>query len=197
METLKKRQKIFKAALELITEHGFHGAPVTAIAERAGVGVGTVYRYFANKDMLIAELYQELRNKIHAELLAGYDMKKPLRERFLYLNTTLLRYFITNPLEFSYLEQYHNSPYGFVIHWEQLMKNKRERGPYHLFFEEARMQQVVRDIPLVVFFALTFGPILLMARYHTFGFASLDELLLTRVADACWNSISTGSQVIQ
>jgi len=193
MATLKKRQKIFKAALELITEHGFHGAPMTAITERAGVGAGTVYRYFANKDILIAELYQELRNKIHAELLAGYDVRKPLRERFFYLNTTLLRYFITNSLEFRYLEQYHNSPYGFAIRWERIMKDKRERGPYHLFFEEARMQQVVRDIPLVVFFALTLGTILLVARYHTFGFVSLDELLLTQVADACWDSISAVS----
>jgi len=55
------------------------------------------------------------------------------------------------------------------------------------------MQQVVRDIPLVVFFALTLGTILLVARYHTFGFVSLDELLLTQVADACWDSISAVS----
>jgi len=37
------------AALELIAEHGFHGVPAASIADQAGVGVGTIYRYFENK----------------------------------------------------------------------------------------------------------------------------------------------------
>ena len=57
MAKTDKREDILRAALELIAEHGFHGAPMAMIAERAGVGAGTIYRYFENKDVLIAELY--------------------------------------------------------------------------------------------------------------------------------------------
>jgi AcrR family transcriptional regulator len=39
-----KREDIVWAAMELIAEHGFHGAPMAMIAERAGVGAGTIYR---------------------------------------------------------------------------------------------------------------------------------------------------------
>ncbi len=41
-----KRDEIVQAALELIAEHGFHGAPMAMIAERAGVGAGTIYLLF-------------------------------------------------------------------------------------------------------------------------------------------------------
>ncbi|HQM90514.1 MAG TPA: helix-turn-helix domain-containing protein, partial [Syntrophales bacterium] len=54
MKNSDKRDEILRAALELIAEHGFHGAPMAMVAERAGVGAGTIYRYFEGKDALIA-----------------------------------------------------------------------------------------------------------------------------------------------
>ena len=189
MAISEKRQEILKAALELITKHGFHGAPIAAIAERAGVGAGTIYRYFANKDILITELFQELHDKICAQLLEGYDVAKPFRERFLHLSTTLLRYFITHPQEFRYLEQYHNSPYGVAFRRDRILGSGGERAPYRLLFEEGVAQQVVRDLPLVVLFALNFGPLLAVARDHILGFVELDESLLVRTVEACWDAI--------
>lgn len=50
-----KRRQIAGAALEVFTEAGFEAAPVRQIAQRAGVGKGTVYEYFESKDALIAE----------------------------------------------------------------------------------------------------------------------------------------------
>jgi AcrR family transcriptional regulator len=184
-----KRQQILKAALELITECGFHGAPIAAIAERAGVGAGTIYRYFATKDILITELFQELHDKICAEILTGYDEEQSFRERYLHLSTALLRYFITHPQEFRYLEQYHNSPFGVAFRRDRILGSGGERAPYRLLFEEGIERQVLRDLPLVVLFALTFGPLLSVARDHTLGFLVLDERLLVQTVEACWESI--------
>src|SRR5690349_14619395 len=106
-----KRDEIVRAALELIAEHGFHGAPMALVAEQAGVGAGTIYRYFENKDVLIKELYREIEAKMYPLILDGYAGEAPFRARFLHLGTALLRYFIEHPLHFRYLEQFHNSPY--------------------------------------------------------------------------------------
>jgi len=57
MKNSDKRAEIIRAALELIAEHGFHGAPMAMIAEKAGVAAGTIYRYFESKDVLITELH--------------------------------------------------------------------------------------------------------------------------------------------
>lgn len=45
--------ELAQAALELCAERGVHATRVADVAERAGVTVGTVYRYFRDKDALI------------------------------------------------------------------------------------------------------------------------------------------------
>ena len=54
-DALRNRQRILDAAREAFTEHG-EDAQMDDIARRAGVGVGTLYRHFTTKDLLIGEL---------------------------------------------------------------------------------------------------------------------------------------------
>ena len=184
-----KREEIVRAALELIAEQGFHGAPMAMIAERAGVGAGTIYRYFENKDVLIAELFREVEVKIHDVLLEGYSTEKPIRERFLHLGTALLTYYIANPLEFRYLEQFYNSPFGVAHRRSKLLGSKEGCYFFRELFEEAVSQQVMKDLPLVLLFDLSFGPLFAAARDHILGFVALDDLLIARTIEACWDGV--------
>ena len=61
-----KRGAILEAALSLFVERGFHGTAVPALADRAGVGAGTIYRYFKNKEGLVNELYREWKSALIA-----------------------------------------------------------------------------------------------------------------------------------
>jgi AcrR family transcriptional regulator len=54
----RNRQRILGAARELFAERGL-GVTLNDIAHHAGVGVGTVYRRFPDKDVLIDTLFQE------------------------------------------------------------------------------------------------------------------------------------------
>ena len=189
MSKSDKRDEIVRAALELIAEHGFHGAPMALIADRAGVGAGTIYRYFENKDVLITDLYRELEERIYPVITEGYSEVKAFRERFLHLGTALLRYFINNPLDFRYLEQFHNSPYGVEFRRDRLLGEMEDRFVYRELFDEGIAQQVLKDVPVPIFFALTFGPLLAVARDHILGFISLDEALIARTIEACWDAV--------
>jgi AcrR family transcriptional regulator len=70
------RERILDAALNVFSEKGFHQATVDEIAERAGLGKGTLYRYFANKETLFNELVrfrlEELEQQANA-VLDGQD----------------------------------------------------------------------------------------------------------------------------
>jgi AcrR family transcriptional regulator len=184
-----KRDEVVRAALELIAELGFHGAPMAMIAERAGVGAGTIYRYFENKDVLINELYREVEGNVHAVIMDGYPTTKPIRERFLHLGTAVLRYCIANPLEFRYLEQFHNSPFGVAHRRDKLLGNKEGCDVFCELFDEGVTQQVMKDLPLVVLFALAFGPLLAVVRDHILGFVALDDGLIVRTVEACWDGV--------
>jgi AcrR family transcriptional regulator len=184
-----KREEIVCAALELIAENGFHGAPMAIIAERAHVGAGTIYRYFENKDVMITELYQGVENRLYPVILEKYSVDKPIRERFIHLGTTLLRYFIENPIDFRYLEQFHNSPYGVAYRRDKILGKAEGRDVFMQLFEAGISQQVIKALPLVILFALAFGPLLAVARDHILGFVGLDEVLINRTIEACWDGI--------
>jgi len=55
---LATRQRLLAAARELIEEGGYASASVAAIADRAGVASGTVYRHFASKADLFLEVFR-------------------------------------------------------------------------------------------------------------------------------------------
>lgn len=185
-----KRQEIFRAAPELVAAQGFHGAPMSMIAQKAGVAAGTIYCYFENKDVLITELFRDLEERACSVIMEGYVPEQTIRDRFLHLGRALLRYFIANPLDFRYLEQFLNSPYGAVFRRDRIMGNRESRDVFRELFEDGVSKQALKDIPLVVLFALTFGPLLALARDHILGFIELDEHLIQLTVEACWNSVS-------
>jgi TetR/AcrR family transcriptional regulator, repressor of fatR-cypB operon len=184
-----KRTEIVRAALELIAENGFHGAPMAMIAEKARVGAGTIYRYFENKEVLINELYRELEERIYSNVMNGYSPEKPVRERFLHLGTAILRYCISNPLDFRYLEQFHNSPYGVEFRRDKVLGKNGNKDIYRELFEEGIVRKAVKDLPLVILFALAFGPLITVARDHILGFVILDETLIGQTIAACWDGV--------
>ncbi|MFD6298771.1 TetR/AcrR family transcriptional regulator [Streptomyces sp. NPDC060235] len=55
-DALDNRQRILVVAREALAEAG--GTSLTAIARRAGVGIGTLYRHFPTREALIVELYR-------------------------------------------------------------------------------------------------------------------------------------------
>lgn len=189
MKTSDKRSDIMQAALGLIAEQGFHGAPMAEIAERAGVAAGTIYRYFENKDVLITELHRELEDKIMVDLQEDYPSGSPLRERFLCLNQRLLRYFIEHPLHFRYMEQYFNSPFGITMHRDKLLGKSGNPDLLREIFEEGISRQILKDFPVVILFSLAFGPMIILMRDHILGFITLDDPLIRQITEACWDAI--------
>jgi AcrR family transcriptional regulator len=189
MKNSDKRKEIMLAALELIAEHGFHGAPMSMIADRAGVGAGTIYRYFESKDVLITDLYRELEEKLLAYLKEGYSAEDPIRDRFLHVGVALLRYFISNPLYFRYMEQYMNSPFGIALKRERLMNQQDEDDLLKNLLEEGASRKDLKGLPFFILFALTLGPLIVLMRDNALGLISVDDTQIMEVVEACWDGV--------
>lgn len=179
-----KRDILLRSALELFAENGFHGTPISQIAAKAGVGVGTIYRYFSGKDELIQELFQELFVKISAQVNQGIDNELPLRERFIVLFTRVLNYFIHEPRQFRFMEQYHYSPF-FQRQTEDLNEHERIRQ----LLLTARSAGIFKDLPLPVMESIAFGPIVALAKEHLTGRFQVDERIINETVLSCWDAL--------
>src|SRR3954465_3104832 len=66
------RERILRAAHELVASGGFGAASVAAVAARAGVATGSVYRHFSSKADLFAEVFRRAaQHEVDAVAQAG------------------------------------------------------------------------------------------------------------------------------
>lgn len=71
------RDRLIEAAHEVLRERGI-GAEMKEIAERAGVGIGTIYRNFPTKDDLIVAIVEQMVASIEATLQRALAEPDPI-----------------------------------------------------------------------------------------------------------------------
>lgn len=64
-----RRERVIKAVMELATEGGYDAVQMRDVAARAHVALGTIYRYFASKDHLLAATLVEFSHDIQGRLV--------------------------------------------------------------------------------------------------------------------------------
>jgi AcrR family transcriptional regulator len=69
---------ILEAAEEVASQRGIEATSTAAIAERAGVAVGTLYNYFPDRDALIAALFKYRRDELVPRIVAAAAETKHL-----------------------------------------------------------------------------------------------------------------------
>ena len=106
-----KRDRILDAALSLFAEFTFAGTAMPMVADRAGVGAGTIYRYFASKEELVNELYREWKTTMAREVMAEARPGQAPRDEFGALWRGLARFAGLHPDAYRFLEGHHHRAY--------------------------------------------------------------------------------------
>lgn len=78
-----KREQIMKAAERLFTDRRFHEITLDAVARAAGVGKGTIYLYFADKDDLFFQVATSGFTELCEIVERGAPAGMPFREGLL------------------------------------------------------------------------------------------------------------------
>jgi TetR/AcrR family transcriptional repressor of multidrug resistance operon len=179
-----KKRAIFESTLELIKDHGFHGAPMSLVAKNAGVAAGTIYHYFESKEKLICELYTYNRNRV-VELVnevIGLDIS--YKEKFFKIWTMLYDFYIHQPNVLIFFEQFLNSPYNadkFPNHFEGVLFN---------FFAEGIKSRRIKSVKPEIALVLILGSINSTAKLSLFGKIPLKQTDLKHIVQILWDGIS-------
>jgi AcrR family transcriptional regulator len=183
-----KRTDILNAALYLFSENGFHGTPMTLLAKKANVGMGTIYRYFKNKEEVINALYKELKGQINRAIRENLSSKEtPVREQFITIFKSLLEFYIQHPQKFKFIEQYSYSP--FITRSTKEAVSTVCIEPLTSFFEYGIKRQVIKDLPIELIFAMANGPVICLAKMHLAGEIHLDEKMIYSAIETSWDAL--------
>jgi AcrR family transcriptional regulator len=106
-----KRDAILDAALELFSERTFASTPMPELARRAGVGAGTIYRYFDSKDALVNALFQRWKTEMTEVVSGNIPPGLTPREQFRQWWRGLGKFATEHPAAFLFLETHHHAAY--------------------------------------------------------------------------------------
>jgi AcrR family transcriptional regulator len=134
------KERILEAALEIFSQKGFHPATTDEIAERAGVGKGTLYRYFETKDKLFAELVRLRLEELEiraGSVMDGHDdvltmISKYIRVYFEFFdgNQRLFRLIVQEQLELGEhsVEEYFRKVMRAIPHLKRKVYEGTQQG---------------------------------------------------------------------
>ena len=154
-ERIARRGEILVAALDLFSEKGYHNVSMHEIAQKAEFAIGTLYKFFENKETLYKSLVLEQVEKFHNALVQaiegpGDEIEKlrnyvKAKSEVFTANVKMIRFYFSETrgasfnikagLDSEIREQYSNFLGMLASVFASGMKKKRFKkisDPYHL-----------------------------------------------------------------
>jgi len=185
-QSTDKREAIMQAALELFAERGFHGTAVPQVAERAGVGAGTIYRYFENKEALVNSLYQRWKLRMGEALTECIVPGQPARQQFHVVWRRLARFAEEDGTALRFMELHHHGPY---IDDESRRCELLVHGAAKAFFEQTEREQITKNVSADLLVAIVYGAFSGLIKSAWSGHLELDEQTLDASERCVWEAI--------
>jgi TetR/AcrR family transcriptional regulator, repressor of fatR-cypB operon len=181
-----KREAILQAMLELVAERGFHDAPMSLVAKRAGASAGIIYHYFPSKDDLIRALYLGVKANLGPFLAEGHISGIPVDQLFRRVWMNAYRFYRTHQQEMKFLDQYESSPYCMPS--SEVEAGLRQDPNFVLLadiFSPRSAGGLLKDLPVEALWELSVGVAARLAKRAT----RLEPEVLEQIAAACWEAV--------
>ncbi len=130
----KTRSLIIKAATEVFLEKGYKDTTFKEISSKAGVGYGTIYLYFKNKEDLLAEIVNDIMGRIRSKIYIQYapGQVKDVKE-------------IVYSQVYGILTLVEENKAPLKILWNALAHSEKLRNHWNNIFDQF-VQRVIEDI---------------------------------------------------
>ncbi|EKF72909.1 AcrR family transcriptional regulator [Alcanivorax hongdengensis A-11-3] len=183
-----KHERIIQAALRVFAEHGLHGTAVPPIAAEAGVGVGTLYRYFDGKEALINAVFRDTKQRLQEHLLDGLDLMHPTRPLFNTLWARLTTFARQQPEAFQFLEMQDHHSYLNAESRSQEQALLIPLGMMVIIGQRTGLlsERMKPDLAIALFWGAFVG----VFKAERLGYLTLTDDDLERARDACWLAIA-------
>lgn len=173
---------IRRAFRDLVSERGFHGASMGAVAKRADVATGTAYVHYASKDELVYATYLEVKADLAAAVFEGFDDSADPFDRWTHMLKKAYEFLADEPERARFLTQLEESPYYEEAH----ARLEAQGDPLSAAGRAPDMEALIVELPWEVIYSLSLG---VAVRLVAAGTRLKAEQLDTLVA-ATWRAVT-------
>ena len=181
---VNKKESILLAALSLLTEKGVHNTPMSAIAKAAGTGMGTIYNYFPNKELLNNEIYVNIKES-EKSVFIDFSLEKPIKLQFENYFSSIIDFFINNPSYFKFMEQLQASP---IITDESRAVGEKSVAPVLNLLVKGKEERIIKNIEIDEMLIFIGGAILSYLRWY-FNQPEVKPVSLENQIRMVWDAI--------
>ncbi len=135
----QKRREIAISCSDLIYEVGIKKLTVSEVAKKAGIGKGTIYEYFENKDDIVFEIINIHIEQYHEIFLETIKEVKTTKEKVLHFFKFVIDDGIENMKHFNGYKEYLS-----IVLGEENSEMKKFNNSCHVFFNE-QLRTIIKD----------------------------------------------------
>lgn len=183
-----KREAILAAALELFAERGFDGTTMPLVAERAGVGAGTIYRHFASKEALGNALFRQSKLLMQEFLLQRRQVGSTPRDEFRAMWRGLWAFFTAHPAACRFLETH-----GHATYLDAASRATSDAVFVSIsdFVRRGQAAGAIRPAPPAVLIAMALGAFIGLVKESDAGRFALDDAIVDQAEALVWDALRT------
>ncbi|MEA3499222.1 MAG: TetR/AcrR family transcriptional regulator [Campylobacterota bacterium] len=128
VDKIEKRKNIAKSTCNLFIQDGFVNISISQIAKVAGIGKGTIYEYFKNKEDILFELMSCLQEDYDPKLEYNLQQTTSVKQKIIFLFNLFLDDIETIKIQRKiyreFLAIYLNNPSDDIIEYHKVLKEK-------------------------------------------------------------------------
>ena len=135
----QKRREIALSCSNLIHEIGIRKLTVTQVAITAGIGKGTIYEYFENKDDIVFEIINIHIENYHNEFLETIKDVKTTKEKVFHFFKFVIDDSVENLKHFNDYKEYLS-----IVLSDENSEMKKFNNSCHTFFNE-QLRKIIKE----------------------------------------------------
>ena len=163
----EKRDRILNVAIKEFADNGFQNTSIQQIAKKAGISVGSVYKYFENKETMFSMVVHEGMSSLEGLLISLADSSEDILVKAEKIIRELLKYSRKNPELIKLYCQLTTSDNSEFLNSLSQRIEAVSASVYTVTISKAQETGDVRDDINPAFFAFLLDNIFMMLQFTT------------------------------
>lgn len=150
-----KQEKIIQSVFEITGKYGLAGINIADISKAAGVGAGTLYTYFKNKEEIVQSAYSSVEDKMTQKMYEQFDINMPVKQSLKLIYINMLNYRLNHYNETIFIDQYIQSNYIQLNFSKQMSEYELQNKPLYDLIKKGQTEGIIKTqapIVLISFF---------------------------------------------